>query len=851
MKERFEATVRSTAESACKSGLENIKRCFLKILPEYCTQVLSLWDLCSGNESHSSGTSKDKLNSELNSDRGQQDVHCSVVRFDQLHRELSKIFIGKDGDRRLLLLAGSEVKFTCDNATHIFSIGTSQKQTGPIIYGQEINLICSSRLRGNIDGKATFLQIYNAQKDFVLSGDRLVLKLSSNGGRLQGKIEIVNNSVSALRAWVESMIPEQLLNLERNVGFLLFLLSAGVADQRTTYISSSQIQKLLLTADYKLQERPDEISRLFVQFRSNPTQFTLDQASRHTLVSHENTRKIFSQVYKLKEEEFLRNVEAMVKDLWSMLETKLTGAEISAKEKQFKEEENRFLSQLKCNMSVKTDKPGVKYLEKVSTVVEQNSFVGKYFNPRYLLANTSTYHSSEKVDLKVSVEQEQKLGIQWKVCELAPMKKDMDELNFNSVHPIIPTCTQLVELVTINPECERLVKVVLLKSGESLIFIHNHKGGCLYVYHCPRIGTKLYNRNPIHTFRRGFDLLCVDEGTRLVALYDAGICKVGIYRFDDSFRHVDWTGVEVELEKYSGSKIIAWMHFIPGKRELLLVDDTNRVRAVELHQKPMMKPRHIPLPLPLSKACVSVDGLCLIVFRKCSETEDDYCTLDGRIKSSAMDVDERKPATSGVRLEIYVLGDIMTYLKSIDLNVSVENMDELEVKIMSFGRQSHIVCRRAEAPDSICSKIFKTFSAKESVQLQEIVGENKAFSREEREISSSCPALEYIYHIFDKFATSPALFPEFKRDVTFNVLLETRDTSESCSRKKCMEYLSTLLHQLKVEKGKDFSNTKIEVQVQNFNRWLSKGVEDLFASMRGTENMGMGMWTRNLVCPFK
>eukprot|EP01018_Ginkgo_biloba_P033752 Gb_25339 [translate_table: standard] len=841
MKEHFETTVRSTPESAFKSGVENIKRCFLKILPEYCKQVLSLWDLCSGNESNNSGISKDKLNSELNSECGQQDVHCSVVRFDQLHRELSMILSGKDGDRRLLLLVGSEVKFTCDNATQIFTIGTSQKQTGPIIYGQEINLICSSQLPGNIDGKATFLQIYNAQKDFVLSGDRLVLKLLSKAGQLQGTIEVVNNSVSALRAWVESMIPEQLLNLERNVGFLPFLLSSGVADQRTTYISSSQIQKLLLTADYKLQERPDEISRLFVQFRSNPTQFTLDQASCHTLASHENSKKIFSQVYKLKEEEFLRNVEAMVKkDLWSMVEKKLIRAERSAKEKQFKEEENMLLSQFKRNMSVKTGKPGVKYIEQVSTAVEQNSFVGKYLN----LLNTSTYHSSEKVDLKVSVEQEQKLGIQWKVCELAPMKKDMDELNFNSVHPIIPTCTQSVELVTINPECERLVKVVLLKSGESLIFIHNHRGGCLYVYHCPRIGTKLYNRNPIHTFRRGFDLLCVDEGTRLVALYDAGICKVGIYRFDDSFRHVDWTGVEVELEKYSGSKIITWMHFIPGKRELLLVDDTNRVRTVELHQKPMMKPRHISLPLPLSKACISVDGLFLIVFRKSSETKDDSCTLDERMKSSSMDVDDRKSSNSGVRLEIYVLGDIMTYLKSIDLNVSIENMEELEVKIMSFGPQSHIVFRRAEAPDSICSKMLKTFSAKESAQLQEIVGENKAFAREGKEISASCPALEYIYHIFDKFATSPALFPEFKRTVTFNVLLETRDSSG----KKCMEYLRTLLRQLRVEKGKDFSNTKIQLQVQNFNRWLSNGVEDLFTSMSMGMGMGMGEWTRNLVC---
>eukprot|EP01018_Ginkgo_biloba_P025576 Gb_18826 [translate_table: standard] len=187
-------------------------------------------------------------------------------------------------------------------------------------------------------------------------------------------------------------------------------------------------------------------------------------------LSHENARKIFSKVYKFKEGEYVRNVEAMVKeDLWSMLEKKLTGAEISAKEKQFKEEGYRFLSQLKHNMSMKTDKSGVKYIEKVSTVAVKNSFVSKYLNP----SNTSAYQSSEKVDMKVSIEQEQKLGIQWKVCELAPMKKDMDGSNFNSVHPIIPTCPQPVEVVAINPECEKRLKVVLQVRGVIDIHLSN------------------------------------------------------------------------------------------------------------------------------------------------------------------------------------------------------------------------------------------------------------------------------------------------------------------------------------------------------------------------------------------
>ena len=86
-----------------------------------------------------------------------------------------------------------------------------------------------------------------------------------------------------------------------------------------------------------------------------------------------------------------------------------------------------------------------------------------------------------------------------------------------------------------------------------------------------------------------------DECTRFLALYDAQVSKVLIYRFDESSRNIDWTGVEIMLELFSGSASIIWMQCIPGKAELLLVDDTNRVRVVELHHQPLMKPKHINL----------------------------------------------------------------------------------------------------------------------------------------------------------------------------------------------------------------------------------------------------------------
>ena len=87
----------------------------------------------------------------------------------------------------------------------------------------------------------------------------------------------------------------------------------------------------------------------------------------------------------------------------------------------------------------------------------------------------------------------------------------------------------------------------------------------------PKLGPFLHGSNPIRTFKRGFDLVAFDERTRFLALYDALGAKVLIYKFDESFRNIDWTGVEIMLNLFSGSTNIKWMQCIPGKDEFLLV----------------------------------------------------------------------------------------------------------------------------------------------------------------------------------------------------------------------------------------------------------------------------------------
>ena len=124
--------------------------------------------------------------------------------------------------------------------------------------------------------------------------------------------------------------------------------------------------------------------------------------------------------------------------------------------------------------------------------------------------------------------------------------------------------------------------MAFLRFVQLLVFIHDKVLNRLNLYMSPKLGPFLCGRNPVRTFKRGFDLLAFDECTRFLALYDALLSKVQIYRFDESFRNIDWTGVEVMLGNFSGSTTKKWMQCVPGKAELLLVDDTNRVRVVEL-----------------------------------------------------------------------------------------------------------------------------------------------------------------------------------------------------------------------------------------------------------------------------
>ena len=136
------------------------------------------------------------------------------------------------------------------------------------------------------------------------------------------------------------------------------------------------------------------------------------------------------------------------------------------------------------------------------------------------------------------------------------------------------------------------------------------------------------------------------------------------------------------LELFYRSTSIIWMQCIPGKVELLLVDDTNRVRVVELHHHPLMKPKHITLSSGFLNACILGDGSFLFVFKTSTmcPPHKEEC-----ISSSSQETSQESKAASEFELKVYMLGDAMSFLKNISLDINAEDVNDFQVKLVCYG----------------------------------------------------------------------------------------------------------------------------------------------------------------------
>lgn len=235
-----------------------------------------------------------------------------------------------------------------------------------------------------------------------------------------------------------------------------------------------------------------------------------------------------------------------------------------------------------------------------------------------------------------------KEDLAWKTIEIVPMKKDLEILNTNAAHVISPRLNpHSVSLLDVISTETRLAKVVCLKSGQALLFVQKYVGDpLLTVYHCPRLTLgQLYGR-PIKELKRLFDAMTFDESSRFAAFYAKQFATIRIYFFDEAYMNMDVTGLHLELALYSGSQNITWMRFVPGKKELVLVDATQCIRLFELTQSVMMRPRQIQLSFPFVKACITADGSYLVVFNSANKT-----STPAEVLSEDMDCEQENPCT--------------------------------------------------------------------------------------------------------------------------------------------------------------------------------------------------------------
>jgi hypothetical protein len=64
----------------------------------------------------------------------------------------------------------------------------------------------------------------------------------------------------------------------------------------------------------------------------------------------------------------------------------------------------------------------------------------------------------------------------------------------------------------------------------------------------------------------------------------------------------------------------------------------------------------------------------------------------------------------------------------------------------------------------------------------------------DQESHQTCATLDYIYHIFDKFATSHALYRGSIKDLNLHVFLKSRDTlGEDLEQIRCEECLKVII----------------------------------------------------------
>ncbi|KAH9310361.1 hypothetical protein KI387_025396, partial [Taxus chinensis] len=173
---------KKTSFSELEGNQERVISCFLKNLPKFCPNIVYLRDSmckrgagksCPNTASFPLGCSTSSI---------EQESYCCIDKLDQLHQELCLAFSNMEKNLKPLFV-GSEIMLTAGNRIFKFTIGRPEKPIGPIIYREKVVLMFSDPIAG--EDKGIFFQ-ENQKEGLIFSGDRLLLRLSSDGKEIWG-----------------------------------------------------------------------------------------------------------------------------------------------------------------------------------------------------------------------------------------------------------------------------------------------------------------------------------------------------------------------------------------------------------------------------------------------------------------------------------------------------------------------------------------------------------------------------------------------------------------------------------------------------------------------------------------
>lgn len=517
------------------------------------------------------------------------------------------------------------------------------------------------------------------------------------------------------------------------------------------------------------------------------------------------TSKIMSNIVK---REIMVAMEQACKSVWDQGRKALR--------KSLEKERDEFLVNIKDKLRSAPDSSKLKLSIIQFSVNEESSFRKTAKRIPYV----ESMLGDRVVTIRYELEQVKQENISWALSEFIPSKKDLDVLRMNKCHVVSQILTSETRLITLDSRKEEMWKVVVLSSGLVLVFVKSSDSELLS-YLSPKVGSRVGD-DPIHQFRRGFDLVAIDEVDCYMAMYDRGLGEVHFYKLHSSPNK--WipcaSGTKLLLREHSGSQGLTTIMLRHGHKELVLLDDAKMVRVFQFNPQGhgKMKPKSISMQREVAKASITPNGSCLLLICRSEDSLD----------------------RAGLDLIVYDL-ESLSELKVVSLRYTISNTTFLDVANVRFESQLHLVLYDASSPSrGLCSRILDINSPSKGYVVQ------METSRQEdvrNSIGSEpCAALVYIALVFQKYSTNPPLM-ESEKDLHLHIVLGAESTK--IFQKRCRPFVEASLKKVEQVEGKKVPSRMQLVSVDHLPGYFEP--HNLVDKIKHLD-LAFGDWVRLLMC---